>query len=114
MEGGIPFAVKQLRFNAETEAAIEEARGIIAGEIPAKRYGSARELFNELDTEITAEWWWTRKQVTTHSDSISDRNACWFILKINTSLRTNKNGALRGVLAKDYTSVHSLWLWVFH
>lgn len=55
IEGGLPFEVKQPRFNAETEAAIEEARGIIAGKIPEKRYGSARELFNELDTEITAE-----------------------------------------------------------
>ena len=52
MEGGLPFEVKQPRFNAETEAAIEEARGIIAGKIPAKRYGSVRDLFNELDTEI--------------------------------------------------------------
>ena len=52
MEGGIPFEVKHPRFNAETEAAIEEARSIIAGKTPAKRYGSARELFNELDTEI--------------------------------------------------------------
>ena len=55
MEGGLPFAVKQPRFNAETEAAIEEARHIIAGDIPAKRYSSVRALFNELDTEITAE-----------------------------------------------------------
>ena len=55
MERGIPFEVKQPRFNAETEAAIEEARGIIAGKIPAKRYGSVRDLFNELDKEITAE-----------------------------------------------------------
>ena len=55
MEGGIPFEVKQPRFNAETKAAIEEARRIIAGEIPAKRYGSVHELFTELDKEITAE-----------------------------------------------------------
>ena len=55
MEGGIPFEVKQSRFNAETKAAIEEARGIIAGKTPAKRYSSVRDLFNELDTEITAE-----------------------------------------------------------
>jgi len=55
MEGGLPFEVKQPRFNAKTEAAIEEARHIIAGEIPAKRYSSVRELFNELDKEITAE-----------------------------------------------------------
>ena len=55
MEGGLPFEVKQPRLNAETEAAIEEARHIIAGGIPAKRYGSVRDLFNELDKEITAE-----------------------------------------------------------
>ena len=55
MEGGLTFEVKQPRFNAETEAAIEEARRIIAGEIPAKRYGSVHELFTELDTEITAK-----------------------------------------------------------
>ena len=55
MEGGLPFEVKQPRFNVETEAAIEEARGIIAGKTPAKRYSSVRDLFNELDTEITAE-----------------------------------------------------------
>ena len=55
MEGGIPFEVKQPRFNAETEAAIEEARHIIAGKTPAKRYSSVRDLFNELDKEITAE-----------------------------------------------------------
>ena len=55
MEGGIPFEVKQPRFNAETEEAIEEARRIIAGEIPAKRYSSVHDLFNELDKEITTE-----------------------------------------------------------
>ena len=55
MEGGLTFEVKQPRFNAETKAAIEEARRIIAGEIPAKHYGSVRDLFNELDKEITAE-----------------------------------------------------------
>ena len=55
MEGGLPFEVKQPCFNAETKAAIEEARRIIAGEIPAKRYGSVHELFTELDKEITAE-----------------------------------------------------------
>ena len=55
MEEGLPFEMKQPRFNAETEAAIEEARRIIAGKTPAKRYGSVRDLFNELDKEITAE-----------------------------------------------------------
>ena len=54
MEEVPPFEVKQPRFNAETEEAIEEARCIIAGEIPAKHYGSVRDLVNELDKEITA------------------------------------------------------------
>ena len=54
-KAGHPFEVKQPRFNAETEAAIEEARGIIAGKIPAKHYGSVHDLFNELDKEITAK-----------------------------------------------------------
>ena len=55
MEGGLPFEVKQPRFNAETEATIEEARRIIAGEIPTKHYGSVHDLFNELNKEITTE-----------------------------------------------------------
>ena len=55
MERGLPFEVKQPHVNAETEAAIEEARRIIAGDIPIKRYASVRALFNELDTEITAK-----------------------------------------------------------
>ena len=55
MEGRISFDVKQPRFNAETEATIEEARRIIAGEIPTKHYGSVHDLFNELNKEITTE-----------------------------------------------------------
>ncbi len=51
MEGGFPFIIKQPKFNAETEAAMQEARDIIAGKIPAKTYHSAKELFNELDAE---------------------------------------------------------------
>lgn len=31
MEGGLPFEMKQMRYNAETEAAIEEARLIMSG-----------------------------------------------------------------------------------
>ena len=49
--GGLPFDVRLPRYNQETENAMAEARGILAGEIPAKSYRSARELFNELDAE---------------------------------------------------------------
>lgn len=51
MEGGLPFEVKQPRYNAETEAALKEARAIMDGQIQAKRYSCARALFEELDAE---------------------------------------------------------------
>ena len=49
--GGLPFSVRLPRYNRETEDAIREARGIMSGQIPAKSYSSARELFDELDAE---------------------------------------------------------------
>lgn len=51
MVGGLPFDMKQPRFNAETEAAIVEAREITSGKITAKDYSSVQELFAELDAE---------------------------------------------------------------
>lgn len=51
MEGGFPFSIKQPRYNKETEAAMLEAREIIAGKQDARRYSSAKELFNDLDAE---------------------------------------------------------------
>lgn len=51
MEGGFPFSIKQPRYNKETEASMLEARDIIAGKQDARRYSSARELFNDLDAE---------------------------------------------------------------
>lgn len=55
MEGGLPFEMKQLRYNAETEAAMQEARAIINGNVSTKSYSSARELFSELDAEMDGE-----------------------------------------------------------
>ena len=55
MEGGLPFAVKQPRYNAETEAAMQEARAILNGTQKAPSYDSARALFDELDTETETE-----------------------------------------------------------
>jgi len=55
MEGGLPFDVKYPRYNAETEAAIQEARQIMSGKLPAKQYHSASELFAELDAETEDE-----------------------------------------------------------
>ena len=51
LEGGLPFAVKQPCYNAETEAAMAEARAIAEGKIPAKRYNSVREMMEDLDAE---------------------------------------------------------------
>jgi DNA-damage-inducible protein J len=55
MVGGLPFEMKQPRYNAETEAAIREARDIMSGKKNAKCYSSADELFEELDAEYKAE-----------------------------------------------------------
>jgi len=49
--GGLPFEMKQPRFNQETETALREARNIASGRIAAKGYSSAKELFEELDAE---------------------------------------------------------------
>ena len=53
MEGGLPFEVRQPRYNAETEAAIEETRKIMDGSIPAKRYTSVDDMFNDALAEDT-------------------------------------------------------------
>jgi DNA-damage-inducible protein J len=51
LEGGLPFEMKQPRYNAETEAAMQEARDIINGKIKTKSYTSAKELSAELNAE---------------------------------------------------------------
>ena len=49
MEGGIPFDVRQPRYDSDTEAAMAEARDIMGGKIPAKRYNSASEAFSDIE-----------------------------------------------------------------
>ncbi|GBF33037.1 DNA-damage-inducible protein J [Desulfocucumis palustris] len=51
MIGGLPFEMKQPRFNTVTETAMQEARDIANGKVPAKSYSSARELLEDLDSE---------------------------------------------------------------
>ena len=51
MEGGLPFEVRQPRFNAETESAMKEARAIANGTISAKKYSSAKEMINDILAE---------------------------------------------------------------
>lgn len=49
MEGGLPFDVRQPRYNAETEAAIAEARDIMSGKVQAESYDSAAAMFAAFD-----------------------------------------------------------------
>lgn len=51
MVGGLPFEMKLPRYNAMTEAAMQEARDITSGKIPAKKYSCAHELMEDLDSE---------------------------------------------------------------
>jgi len=55
IEGGLPFEVKQPRYNAETEAAIQEARDIIAGKIKVKSYGNIAEMNADIDAQEDEE-----------------------------------------------------------
>jgi DNA-damage-inducible protein J len=43
-DGGIPFDVRQPRYNADTEAAIAQGKRILAGEVAAKGYASFGDL----------------------------------------------------------------------
>lgn len=49
MEGGLPFDVRQPRYNAETEAAIAEARDIMSGKVQTESYDSAAVMFAAFD-----------------------------------------------------------------
>lgn len=46
--GGLPFEVKNPQYNVETIAAMQEARDIISGKIPAKSYSTVAELMEDL------------------------------------------------------------------
>lgn len=46
--GGMPFELRQPRYNSETEAAIQEARDIMAGRKEAKTYDSVEDMLQDL------------------------------------------------------------------
>ena len=48
-QGRIPFEIATDIPNAETLAAMKEMDDMISGKIPAKRYTSTKELFEDLD-----------------------------------------------------------------
>ena len=51
LAGGLPFEVKNPEYNAETLAAMREARDIITGKVPAKSYNSVVELLEDLNSD---------------------------------------------------------------
>lgn len=51
MEGGLPFDVRQPRYNARTEAAMREATDIMGGRVHAESYDNATAMFAALDEE---------------------------------------------------------------
>ncbi len=49
--GGLPFEVKQPRYNSVTESAMEETRNIISGKVKAQTYSSFAELMEDIDAD---------------------------------------------------------------
>ena len=49
-QGRIPFEIATDIPNAETVAAIKEMDDMLSGKIPAKRYSTTKELFEDLDS----------------------------------------------------------------
>jgi len=50
-EDGLPFEMRQPQYNAQTEAAIAEARGIIDGNVQTKTFSSLADFYEDLDGE---------------------------------------------------------------
>lgn len=51
LRGGLPFKVEVPKYNAETLAAMAEARDIMSGKIQATSYNTADELLKALNAE---------------------------------------------------------------
>ena len=51
LRGGLPFKVEVPKYNAETLAAMAEARDIMSGKIQATSYNSTDELLKALNSE---------------------------------------------------------------
>jgi DNA-damage-inducible protein J len=47
--GGLPFEVRQPRYSAETETAMQEARDIMSGKVETKVYSSVAEMNADID-----------------------------------------------------------------
>lgn len=51
MVEGLPFDLKQPKYNKETIAAFKEANDILSGKVPAKRYDSVSEMMDDVFKE---------------------------------------------------------------
>jgi len=51
LRGGLPFKVEVPKYNAETLAAMQEARDIMSGKIQATSYNTTDELLKALNAE---------------------------------------------------------------
>ncbi|MFU0552079.1 type II toxin-antitoxin system RelB/DinJ family antitoxin [Gardnerella swidsinskii] len=51
MVEGLPFDLKQPEYNKETIAAFKEAKDILSGQVPAKRYNSVSEMMDDVFKE---------------------------------------------------------------
>ena len=85
LRGGLPFAVEVPRYNRETELAMIEAREIMSGKREARRYSSAKELFDELDAEAVR----VVKTLPKFEPGRQDGEAVsvWYTLPINFKLQ---------------------------
>ena len=50
-KSGLPFDLKQPKYNKETIAAFKEAKDILSGQVPAKRYNSVSEMMDDVFKE---------------------------------------------------------------
>jgi len=48
---GLPFELRQPKYNAETETAIQEAKDIMDGKIKTKSYTSLKEFYADLEDD---------------------------------------------------------------
>ena len=55
MVGGLPFEMKQPRYNGETEAAIKEARDIASGTAETKQYAAFGDFMADVRQEMERE-----------------------------------------------------------
>ena len=68
MVGGLPFEMRQPRYNAETEAAMREADDIIAGKIKTKRYSSFSDFVADMENDECNNLVLVATRTGTHAD----------------------------------------------